>query len=69
MSAGRWHTSFRPSASRAQIFSTAGFGSSLLLSLELAAATLAIVLLLMVPTMVALRHRSRLTGRRGRSGH
>jgi putative spermidine/putrescine transport system permease protein len=38
-----------------QIFSTAGFGSSLLLSLELAAATIAIVLLLMVPAMVALR--------------
>jgi len=38
-----------------QIFSTAGFGSSLLLSLELAAATIAVVLLLMVPAMVALR--------------
>ncbi|MFF4213594.1 ABC transporter permease [Streptomyces sp. NPDC001796] len=38
-----------------QIVSTAGFGSSLLLSLELAAATIALVLLLMVPAMVALR--------------
>jgi putative spermidine/putrescine transport system permease protein len=38
-----------------QIFSTAGFGSSLLLSLELAAATIAVVLFLMVPAMVALR--------------
>lgn len=38
-----------------QIFSTAGFGSSLLLSLELAAATIAVVLLLLVPAMVALR--------------
>ncbi|MFI9567290.1 ABC transporter permease [Streptomyces rishiriensis] len=38
-----------------QIFSTGGFGSSLLLSLELAAATIAVVLLLMVPAMVALR--------------
>jgi putative spermidine/putrescine transport system permease protein len=38
-----------------QIFSTAGFGSSLLLSLELAAATIAVVLLLMVPATVALR--------------
>ncbi|MEH0468947.1 ABC transporter permease subunit [Streptomyces sp. B21-097] len=38
-----------------QIFSTDGFGSSLLLSLELAVATIAVVLLLMVPAMVALR--------------
>ncbi|MEU5281369.1 ABC transporter permease subunit [Streptomyces asoensis] len=38
-----------------RIFSTAGFGSSLLLSLELAAATIAVVLLLMVPATVALR--------------
>ncbi|KUO18616.1 ABC transporter permease [Streptomyces dysideae] len=38
-----------------QIFSTGGFGASLLLSLELAAATIAVVLLLMVPAMVALR--------------
>ncbi|MFF3910401.1 ABC transporter permease [Streptomyces sp. NPDC001848] len=38
-----------------QIVSTAGFGSSLLLSLELAAATIALVLLLMVPATVALR--------------
>ncbi|MEU9313123.1 ABC transporter permease subunit [Streptomyces sp. NPDC048256] len=38
-----------------RIFSTAGFGSSLLLSLELAVATIAVVLLLMVPAMVALR--------------
>ncbi|WP_055492905.1 ABC transporter permease [Streptomyces sp. TP-A0356] len=38
-----------------QIVSTPGFGSSLLLSLELAAATIALVLLLMVPAMVALR--------------
>ncbi|MFI5681025.1 ABC transporter permease [Streptomyces cellulosae] len=38
-----------------QIFSTGGFTSSLLLSLELAAATIALVLLLMVPAMVALR--------------
>ncbi|MDX3798938.1 ABC transporter permease [Streptomyces sp. AK04-3B] len=38
-----------------QIFSTAGFGSSLLLSLELAAATIALVLLLTVPATVALR--------------
>jgi putative spermidine/putrescine transport system permease protein len=38
-----------------QIFGTAGFSSSLLLSLELAAATIAVVLLLMVPAMVALR--------------
>ncbi|MHC3467397.1 ABC transporter permease [Streptomyces sp. 7R007] len=38
-----------------QILGTAGFGSSLLLSLELAAATIALVLLLMVPATVALR--------------
>lgn len=38
-----------------QIFSTDGFVSSLLLSLELALATIAVVLLLMVPAMVALR--------------
>ncbi|MFJ5262729.1 ABC transporter permease [Streptomyces sp. NPDC088387] len=38
-----------------QIFSTEGFTTSLLLSLGLAAATIAIVLLLMVPAMVALR--------------
>ncbi|WP_416977740.1 ABC transporter permease [Streptomyces sp. T028] len=38
-----------------RIFSTEGFTSSLLLSLELAAATIALVLLLMVPAMVALR--------------
>ncbi|MEU9333412.1 ABC transporter permease subunit [Streptomyces sp. NPDC048290] len=38
-----------------RILSTAGFTGSLLLSLELAAATIAIVLLLMVPAMVALR--------------
>lgn len=38
-----------------QILGTDGFLSSLLLSLELAAATIAIVLLLMVPAMVALR--------------
>ncbi|MFF5498866.1 ABC transporter permease [Streptomyces aquilus] len=38
-----------------QIVSTGGFGSSLLLSLELALATIAVVLLLMVPAMVALR--------------
>ncbi|MGW0473883.1 ABC transporter permease [Streptomyces coeruleorubidus] len=38
-----------------QIFGTAGFGSSLLLSLELAVATIAVVLLLMVPATVALR--------------
>ncbi|MDX5569475.1 ABC transporter permease subunit [Streptomyces sp. ID05-04B] len=38
-----------------QIFSADGFGSSLLLSLELAAATIAVVLLLMVPATVALR--------------
>ncbi len=38
-----------------QIVSADGFGSSLLLSLELAAATIAAVLLLMVPAMVALR--------------
>ncbi|MFF4258235.1 ABC transporter permease [Streptomyces sp. NPDC001663] len=38
-----------------QIVSTDGFVSSLLLSLELALATIAIVLLLMVPAMVALR--------------
>ncbi|MFI6936020.1 ABC transporter permease [Streptomyces sp. NPDC050287] len=38
-----------------RIFSTGGFTSSLLLSLELAAATIALVLLLMVPAMVALR--------------
>lgn len=38
-----------------QIFGTAGFTSSLRLSLELAAATIAIVLVLMVPAMVALR--------------
>jgi putative spermidine/putrescine transport system permease protein len=41
-----------------QIFGTAGFISSLQLSLELAAATIAIVLLLMVPAMVALRLRA-----------
>jgi putative spermidine/putrescine transport system permease protein len=38
-----------------EIVSTGGFGSSLLLSLELALATIAVVLLLMVPAMVALR--------------
>ncbi|GAA3832831.1 ABC transporter permease subunit [Streptomyces coacervatus] len=38
-----------------QIVSTDGFVSSLVLSLELALATIAIVLLLMVPAMVALR--------------
>ncbi|MFD4528796.1 ABC transporter permease [Streptomyces sp. NPDC058470] len=38
-----------------QIVSTEGFTSSLLLSLELALATIAVVLLLMVPAMVALR--------------
>ncbi|MBA2811023.1 ABC transporter permease subunit [Streptomyces sp. KM273126] len=38
-----------------QIVSTEGFVSSLLLSLELAGATIAVVLLLMVPAMVALR--------------
>ena len=38
-----------------QIVATGGFGSSLLLSLELALATIAVVLLLMVPAMVALR--------------
>ncbi|MBC6463148.1 ABC transporter permease [Actinomadura sp. HBU206391] len=41
-----------------QIFGTAGFLTSLRLSLELAAATIAIVLLLMVPAMVALRLRA-----------
>ncbi|MEV7343720.1 ABC transporter permease subunit [Streptomyces sp. NPDC093544] len=38
-----------------EIVSTEGFTSSLLLSLELALATIAVVLLLMVPAMVALR--------------
>ncbi|WNZ13049.1 ABC transporter permease subunit [Streptomyces sp. 11x1] len=38
-----------------RILSTDGFVTSLLLSLELAAATIAVVLLLMVPAMVALR--------------
>ncbi|MFI6015230.1 ABC transporter permease [Streptomyces sp. NPDC051243] len=38
-----------------QILGAEGFVSSLLLSLELAAATIALVLLLMVPAMVALR--------------
>ncbi|MGW6737956.1 ABC transporter permease [Streptomyces sp. NPDC055013] len=38
-----------------QIFSTDGFTSSLLLSMELSLATIAVVLLLMVPAMVALR--------------
>jgi putative spermidine/putrescine transport system permease protein len=38
-----------------QIFSADGFGAGLLLSLELALATIAVVLLLMVPAMVALR--------------
>ncbi|OII69932.1 MULTISPECIES: ABC transporter permease [unclassified Streptomyces] len=38
-----------------RIAGTEGFASSLLLSLELAAATIAVVLLLMVPAMVALR--------------
>lgn len=38
-----------------QIVGTEGFTSSLLLSLELAAATIGVVLLLMVPAMVALR--------------
>jgi putative spermidine/putrescine transport system permease protein len=38
-----------------QILGTQGFTSSLRLSLELAAATIAVVLLLMVPAMVALR--------------
>ncbi|OIJ65606.1 ABC transporter permease [Streptomyces mangrovisoli] len=38
-----------------EILSTDGFGSSLLLSLELAAATIAVVLLLLVPATVALR--------------
>jgi putative spermidine/putrescine transport system permease protein len=41
-----------------RIFGTAGFVSSLRLSLELAVATIAIVLLLMVPAMVALRLRA-----------
>jgi putative spermidine/putrescine transport system permease protein len=41
-----------------RIFRTAGFVSSLRLSLELAVATIAIVLLLMVPAMVALRLRA-----------
>ncbi|HEY0536814.1 MAG TPA: ABC transporter permease subunit [Actinoallomurus sp.] len=41
-----------------QILGTAGFVSSLRLSLELAVATIAIVLLLMVPAMVALRLRA-----------
>jgi putative spermidine/putrescine transport system permease protein len=41
-----------------QILRTAGFVSSLRLSLELAVATIAIVLLLMVPAMVALRLRA-----------
>ncbi|MFJ6570231.1 ABC transporter permease [Streptomyces sp. NPDC091292] len=39
----------------ARILGTEGFLTSLLLSLELAAATIAVVLLLMVPAMVALR--------------
>lgn len=39
----------------ARILTTEGFVSSLLLSLELAAATITVVLLLMVPAMVALR--------------
>lgn len=38
-----------------QIFSTGGFVSSLVLSLELAVVTIAVVLLLMVPATVALR--------------
>ncbi|MCW7941093.1 ABC transporter permease [Streptomyces hygroscopicus] len=38
-----------------QIVTAPGFGSSLLLSLELAVATIAVVLLLMVPATVALR--------------
>ncbi|WP_236243443.1 ABC transporter permease [Streptomyces sp. CC228A] len=38
-----------------RIAGTEGFASSLLLSLQLAAATIAVVLLLMVPAMVALR--------------
>ncbi|MFD3454915.1 ABC transporter permease [Streptomyces sp. NPDC058691] len=38
-----------------QIFAAEGFTTSLLLSLELAAATVLVVLLLMVPAMVALR--------------
>ncbi|MEU6094914.1 ABC transporter permease subunit [Streptomyces sp. NPDC047079] len=38
-----------------RIVSTPGFGSGLLLSLELAAATIVVVLLLMVPATVALR--------------
>lgn len=38
-----------------RILSTDGFAGSLLLSLELAAATIVVVLLLMVPAMVALR--------------
>jgi putative spermidine/putrescine transport system permease protein len=38
-----------------RILKTAGFASSLLLSLELAVTTIAVVLLLMVPAMVALR--------------
>ncbi|MFG2629644.1 ABC transporter permease [Streptomyces sp. NPDC048473] len=38
-----------------RIFSTNGFSASLLLSLELALAAIAVVLLLMVPAMVALR--------------
>ena len=41
-----------------RIFGTAGFASSLRLSLELAVATIAVVLLLMVPAMVALRLRA-----------
>ncbi|MBZ3902366.1 MULTISPECIES: ABC transporter permease [Streptomyces] len=42
-------------AAYGQILGTDGFTTSLLLSLELAAATIAVVLLLMVPAMVALR--------------
>jgi putative spermidine/putrescine transport system permease protein len=38
-----------------QIFRTSGFVSSLVLSLELAAGTIVVVLILMVPAMVALR--------------
>jgi ABC-type spermidine/putrescine transport system, permease component II len=41
-----------------KIFSTGGFTRSLLLSLGLAAATIVVVLLLMVPAMVALRLRA-----------
>lgn len=42
-------------AAYGRIFAADGFGPSLVLSLELAVATIAVVLLLMVPAMVALR--------------